>query len=90
LISWSLADQHQAAGQPAGFVNPALYGLYRNNAFRDVSSAPAGSGLTLGDVINYDAAREDARCTRWPSPPGLQATPGYDDVTGLGSDDGAT
>ncbi len=76
-----------AGGRP-GFVNPALYGLYRSNAFHDVSNAPAGSAWRFGDVINYDAAAGRPMLNALAQTGRPQTIPGYDDVTGLGSPTG--
>lgn len=89
LIAGIQADAEQAMGAPIGFANPAIYERYATPAYHDVTDDPLGPGVTFAAV---DAAPP-------PVPPGavpdtavtmahdtsLQATPGYDDVTGVGS-----
>jgi subtilase family serine protease len=82
------ADAQQAAGVPIGFANPEIYSRYRQpglNAFRDITDHPGGQ--------TYAAAMAEGRShgvlqavlftlgADWT----LHATPGYDNVTGLGS-----
>ena len=84
LIAGLEADAMQADGHPLGFVNPALYLLYRTKAIHDVLPVNPdhppiliGSQPFLGSATDYlTTLGEDSS---------LQAAAGYDDVTGLGS-----
>jgi len=85
LLAGLEADAMQADGHPLGFVNPALYRLYRSPAIRDVrpvnpASPPAviGGQPYFGNDTNY-------LTTLGEDQPPLRATTGYDDVTGLGT-----
>jgi subtilase family serine protease len=89
LIAGIQADVEQAIGAPIGFANPAIYERYGSRAYHDVTDDPLGPGELIAAA---DAAPP-------PVPPGavpdiavtmahdtsLRATPGYDDVTGVGS-----
>jgi hypothetical protein len=76
-------------GAPIGFANPAIYERYGTRAYHDVTDDPLGPGVTIAAVdaapppvppeIPPDAAVTMAHDTS------LLATPGYDDVTGVGS-----
>lgn len=76
----ALADQ--AGGGPRGFVNPLLYLLHGTPVFHDVTSVstPVAMEFTLNGTEYLDTQQADTS---------LQAAPGYDDQTGLGSPDGA-
>jgi subtilase family serine protease len=85
----ALADQW--AGHPHGFVNPALYRLARSNAFRDVVSPHGVVAVVRSDFDNDEnAAGGLTFSVRTMNQTGtLQTTPGYDDVTGIGTPNGA-
>jgi subtilase family serine protease len=84
----ALADQRARFAH--GFVNPLLYALARSNAYRDIVS-PAG---TMAAVRSDYANGEDASggmiysLRTLDQTESLQTTPGYDDVTGMGSPNG--
>ncbi len=77
----TLADQ--ASGHAHGFLNPALYGLYGSSSFNDIVPSgrhravlrhrllPNGTIATLLRSLDRDSS--------------LATTPGWDDVTGLGT-----
>ena len=85
------ADAQQAAGQPLGFANPAIYARYGTSAFHDVTdpstpvyevrnnytdpSTKAGPLVTNLRELGVDGGGTAA----------LPATTGYDDATGVGS-----
>jgi subtilase family serine protease len=81
----ALADQ--AAGHVHGFANPAFYALAGTSAFRDIVN-PAdtvavvrvnyNNGVDASAGLNY-RLRTMNQCLS------LQTTPGWDDVTGLGT-----
>ncbi|WP_344440836.1 S53 family peptidase [Kitasatospora nipponensis] len=87
LITALEADAAQASGHALGFANPLLYKLRTTPAIHDVLPAPAGqapsvlmflpSWETPGSFDGY-LAQPDHDTT-------LKTTPGYDDVTGVGS-----
>jgi subtilase family serine protease len=82
LVAGEIALVQQLTGRTLGFLNPALYGLYRvePSAFRDVlptdgvfavaATVPALANGTFLVTGNQDTS--------------LTVGPGYDDVTGLG------
>lgn len=89
LIAGIQADAQQAQrGVPIGFANPAIYARYGTAAYHDVTDHPLGRGrviavayasrdLATGQISNLAATfAEDTS---------LHATPGYDDVTGVGT-----
>jgi subtilase family serine protease len=81
----ALADQR--AHFHHGFVNPALYRLYRSAAFRDVRSAHTPVAVVRRDFVNgvnpHDGTAVSLRTADRDT--SLNTKRGYDDVTGLGS-----
>lgn len=84
LMAGIMADAQQASGRSIGFANPLLYSL-PTSAFHDVTHIPGA--VVRVDYANtvdgsagllYSARTFDQTNT-------LATTPGYDDVTGLGS-----
>ena len=82
-----MALANQAAGHPLGFVNPLLYEKAGTSAFTDVvnpSSTVAmvrtnyNNGVDAGNGLSYALRTANQTLS-------LQTTPGYDDVTGLGT-----
>jgi subtilase family serine protease len=83
--------QQARHGVPIGFANPGIYQRYGTSAFHDVTDHPLGAGQGIALV------RNDYTDTQDPTSPvrttirtlgqdsSLSATPGYDDVTGVGS-----
>ena len=92
LFAGVVAIANQAAGQPLGFLNPAMYGLAGTAAFRDVDH---GRKITDGVVrANYnngvDASAGVTTFLRTFNQTGtIYTRKGYDDVTGVGSPNGA-
>lgn len=87
LIAGLQADAQQARhGLPIGFANPVIYARYGTTAYHDVTDQPLGPGVTIAAVdasqspsgLNYVAVT-------FAQDTSLHATPGYDDVTGVGS-----
>lgn len=93
LIGGMQADAQQAAGTAIGFANPAIYARYRSpfartGLYHDVTGSPLGAGTTPALALPAAASLNGV-----PGPflislgldQGLAATPGYDDVTGVGT-----
>jgi len=95
LFAGMMALADQASGRTIGFANPALYGTLKSNGYLTSSH----SGGAFHDVtrhvfsvvrVNYnnsiDATAGTSRYLRYTDQTGtLQTTPGYDDVTGIGT-----
>jgi subtilase family serine protease len=81
----ALADQ--AAGHPHGFANPLFYSLAGSSSFRDVVNPAATVAVVRTNYVNgVDASDGLAYVLRTMNQTlSLQTTPGYDDVTGLGT-----
>lgn len=81
----ALADQ--AAGFVHGFANPALYSLAGTGAFRDVVSPVSTLAVVRTNYNNsVDASGGLSYSLRTLNQTlSLQTTPGYDDVTGVGT-----
>jgi subtilase family serine protease len=82
------ADAQQAQRTPIGFANPEIYQRAKVpllGAFRDITDHPGGA--TFAAVIDEgkSAGVQQGDLFTLGSDWTLQATPGYDDVTGLGS-----
>jgi len=84
----ALADQ--AAGIHHGFANPALYALAGSSAFRDIVDPASPMAAVRTDFANFVNPHDGLAFTlRSLNQTGtLDTTPGYDDVTGLGSPNG--
>jgi subtilase family serine protease len=81
----ALADQ--AAGHPHGFANPLFYSLTNTSAFTDIVSPASPVAVVRANYVNgVDASAGTAYVLRTMNQTlSLQTTPGYDDVTGLGT-----
>jgi subtilase family serine protease len=85
LIAGLEADAMQAAGHPLGFANPALYLLAKTPAIHDVAAVnPSDPPMVIGGSIETGSG-DDYLTTMGEDPSPLQASAGYDDVTGLGT-----
>jgi subtilase family serine protease len=85
LIAGLEADAIQAAGHPLGFINPALYSLSGSAAISDILPVnPAGPPILDGNQTDFGGV-DPTQLTTLGEDVGLTATPGYDDVTGLGA-----
>ncbi len=86
----ALAQQAQH-GVPIGFANPAIYARYGTAAFHDVTDHPLGQGVSFGVARDDYADRQDPTSKvlttyqTFAHNGALQATAGYDDVTGVGT-----
>jgi subtilase family serine protease len=89
LIAGIQADAQQAQhGVPVGFANPAIYARYGTSAYHDVTDHPPGGGVVIAAA---DAERDPLSgaisnlAITFARDTSLHATPGYDDVTGVGT-----
>jgi len=87
LMAGIMALVNQEAGHPLGFANPILYSLAGTSAFNDVTSPSSTIAVVRTNYVNgVDASGGLAYVLRTMNQTlSLQATPGYDDVTGLGT-----
>ncbi|WP_213009426.1 S53 family peptidase [Paractinoplanes toevensis] len=86
LLAALEANAKQATGHALGFVNPALYKLAGTRALHDIGPVnPHHPPITAGvKYCNGDADAEPCLTTLG-ADLGLTVTPGFDDVTGLGT-----
>jgi len=85
LIAGLEADAIQAAGHPLGFINPLLYSLNGSAAIRDVPPVnPSDPPILFGQQTDFGGI-DTTQLSVLGEDVGLTATPGYDDVTGLGA-----
>lgn len=80
IVAGLEADAKQAAGHAAGFLNPALYALAGTSALNDIlpvnpADPPAFAGEQFGEQGLITLGEDSS----------LQAAPGFDDATGVGS-----
>jgi len=91
LFAGIMALANQAAGAAHGFVNPLLYSLAGSNAFHDIvpATAPIASvRVAYNNGLNPNGGLDFALRT-YDQDESLATAPGYDDVTGLGTPNGA-
>lgn len=87
LMAGIMALADQAKGSPHGFANPLFYSLAGSSAFTDITS-PASTVAVVRTNFNngVDAsAGLSYRLRTMNQTLSLKTTPGYDDVTGLGT-----
>jgi len=83
--------QEARGGVPVGFANPLIYSQFDTSAYRDVVDHPFGGTHELAVVRNDFANAENAKDGILTSlrvlghDSSLNATPGYDNVTGVGT-----
>jgi subtilase family serine protease len=86
LIAGIQADvQQMTGGAPIGFANPVIYARYGTRAYHDVTGEPLGPGFTPAVALPAGLAAAAPILVTLGLDEGLAATPGYDDVTGVGS-----
>ena len=87
LIAGIMALANQAAGHALGFANPLLYSLNGSGAFTDVTSPASTVAVVRANYANgVDASDGLVYVLRTMNQTlSLKTTPGYDDVTGLGT-----
>lgn len=92
LFTGMMADVQQMSGVTIGFANPLLYA--RAGAFNDIRPAPAHLQMIRSDFVNGVDAQNgyhlSARTIDFDTPLTIHVANGYDDVTGLGSPNGAS
>jgi subtilase family serine protease len=92
LLAGIQAVANQLAGRSLGFLNPAVYRLAGSPAFRDIRTAGVSTGVVR---VDYNNAVDDTDGTvtslRTLNDTGtIFVRPGYDDVTGVGTPNGAS
>jgi subtilase family serine protease len=87
IVAGIMALANQAAGHALGFVNPLLYSLAGTSALTDLTSPASPIAMVRTNFVNsVDASGGLAyRLRTVNQTQSLVATPGYDDVTGLGT-----
>jgi hypothetical protein len=82
-----MALANQAAGHDLGFINPALYQLAGSDSFRDIVDPAKAVAVVRANWANSQSPSQGRSFSlRTMNDTGtLHTTPGYDDVTGLGS-----
>jgi len=87
LIAGIMALANQAAGRTLGFVNPLLYGLAGSTAYTDVVNPASTVAVVRTNYVNgVDATGGRSYVLRTMNQTlSLRTTPGWDDVTGLGT-----
>jgi subtilase family serine protease len=90
LMAGVMALADQQAGMHHGFANPALYAQYGTPAYRDTVAPDQPIAVVRNDFVNgVDAGDGIATSLRtFDQTQSLHTTPGYDDVTGVGSPNG--
>lgn len=92
LFAGVVAVANQVNGGNLGFLNPRMYRLAGTDAFRDVNHGRAVTdGVVRVDYVNgFNAADGTTTSLRTLNQTGsIYTRPGYDDVTGVGSPNGA-
>jgi subtilase family serine protease len=87
LIAGIMALANQAAGRTLGFVNPVLYAKAGSAAYHDVVNSSSTVAAVRNDYVNQvDASDGITTSLRTMNQTlSLQTTPGWDDVTGVGT-----
>jgi subtilase family serine protease len=90
LMAGVMALADQQAGHPHGFANPALYAQYGTNAYRDTVAPDQPIAVVRNDYNNGvdDGDGITTSLRTFDQTQSLHTTPGYDDVTGVGSPNG--
>jgi subtilase family serine protease len=91
LFAGMMALADQAAGHRHGFANPLFYGQAGSTTFRDVKPDGVKRGVVRNDYVNgvdgSDGISTTLRSLDFKT--SIFTRPGYDDVTGVGSPNGA-
>jgi subtilase family serine protease len=90
LMAGVMALADQQAGRHHGFANPALYAQYGTPAYRDTVAPDQQIAVVRNDFAN-SVDETDGVVTSlrtFDQTESLATTPGYDDVTGVGSPNG--
>jgi subtilase family serine protease len=92
LFAGVMALADQAAGFAHGFANPALYSIAGTGAFRDIVPSSTTLAAIRRDFVNGVNGRKGYKLSlrTLDRDSSLRTAPGFDNVTGLGSPNGAT
>ena len=87
LVAGIMALADQAAGHPHGFANPLFYSLAGSAAFTDITHPSSAVAVVRANYVNSIDASAGVvyRLRTMDQTLSLNASPGYDDVTGLGT-----
>ena len=87
LVAGIMALADQAAGHPHGFANPLFYSLSGSAAFTDITHPSSTVAVVRANYVNSIDASAGVvyRLRTMDQTLSLNASPGYDDVTGLGT-----
>lgn len=89
LIAGIQADAEQALGHPIGFADPAIYERYGTRAYHDVTDFPLGPGTEIATVdapaLPLPSGEAPDYAVTLGHDTSLNATRGYDDITGVGT-----
>src|SRR5438876_4977357 len=87
LMAGIMALADQAAGRPHGFANPLRYRLNRTSAVTDITNPASTIAVVRTNYVNNAAASACLvyRLRTLNQTITLQSTPGWDDVTGIGT-----
>jgi len=87
LVAGIMALADQAAGHPHGFANPLFYSLAGSAAFTDITHPSSTIAVVRANYVNSIDASAGVvyRLRTMDQTLSLNASPGYDDVTGLGT-----
>ena len=87
LVAGIMALADQAAGHPHGFSNPLFYSLAGSAAFTDITHPSSTVAVVRANYVNSIDASAGVvyRLRTMDQTLSLNASPGYDDVTGLGT-----
>ncbi len=90
LMAGVIALADQQAGSHHGFANPALYAQYGTAAYRDTVAPDQPIAVVRNDFVNSvdDSDGIVTSLRTFDQTQSLATTPGYDDVTGVGSPNG--
>jgi subtilase family serine protease len=91
LFAGIMALADQAAGFHHGFANPALYAAFGSSAFRDVTPSNGQLAVVRNDYANSvdDSAGVVTSLRSLDHDSSLSTAAGYDNVTGVGTPNGA-
>jgi subtilase family serine protease len=92
LFAGIMALADQAAGHPHGFSNQAFYDLSGSSAFRDIAPSSGQLAVVRNDYVNsVDSSKGVTTTLRsLDHDSSLATASGYDNVTGVGTPDGAS
>src|SRR6266852_1106508 len=85
ILAGIMALADQAAGRTHGFANPAFYGLAGSSALHDVTNPSSTVAVVRNDYANSVSGAILTSLRTMNQTLSLKTTPGYDDVTGVGT-----